>query len=550
MQTIVIGHRNPDMDSICSAIAYARLKEALGETGVVAARAGDTNARIDYVLGRFGAPPPVFLANVAPRVVDVMESTVASVTADAAIYDAVQLLEQRRLRGLPVVDGGNRCLGLLSAFKVTHHLFPPRAESSDARRVHASLGGIARTLGARALAGELDEVPDDLILIVGAMNTRTSAGRLGSAGRGHTVFFVGDRDEVQRHAIAAGVRAIVVTGGMPVHPDILRAASAARVPVLGSPHDTATSVLLARGAAQISRMIDTDFASFHPDTPLEVAREQAATSPSFVFPVLDADGKLCGVLSKSDFIKPVPRRLILVDHNELAQAVPGADKVPVVEVLDHHRLGGFTSDTPIHFWNNPVGSTCTLVALSYRAAGIAIPPGTAGLLMAGLISDTLNLSSPTATPVDRRVLDELAGVAGVAPAELAEAIFSVGSPLHTQSPAEVVTSDCKEYSESGMRFTVSQIEELNFSHFEERREALFEALDAHVRARGLHFAALLVTDVNTRNSLLLASGDPALLARIDYPPVGPRLWQLDGVVSRKKQLLPQLLRLLGGPGGA
>ena len=255
---------------------------------------------------------------------------------------------------------------------------------------------------------------------------------------------------------------------------------------------------------------------------------------------------LVGILSKSDFIKPVPRKLILVDHNELSQAVTGADKVPIIEILDHHRIGGFSSESPIHFWNNPVGSTSTIVALCYQQMGVPIPPDIAGLLMAGLISDTLNLTSPTATPVDAKVLDHLSKIANVDPAELAAQIFSVGSPLLTMPPEQVITADCKEYESNGKRFTVSQIEELNFSHFEEKQTALIGALEDHRRSRGLFFAALLVTDINTQNSLLLVCGAAGFLQRITFPAHGPNIWELAGVVSRKKQLLPYLLQCLAG----
>lgn len=222
----------------------------------------------------------------------------------------------------------------------------------------------------------------------------------------------------------------------------------------------------------------------------------------------------------------------------------GADKVRIVEILDHHRIGGVATDSPILFWNNPVGSTSTIVALCYEQAGVPIPPPIAGLLMAGLISDTLNLGSPTSTPTDRRILAHLAEITGVDPAQLAEEIFSVGSPLLTLSPEQVITTDCKEYDEDGVRFTVSQIEELSFSHFAEKQDALLKALENHGRSKRLFFAALLVTDINTQTSLLLCCGDAEFLHRIDFPALGPNMWELAGVVSRKKQLLPYLLQCL------
>jgi manganese-dependent inorganic pyrophosphatase len=261
--------------------------------------------------------------------------------------------------------------------------------------------------------------------------------------------------------------------------------------------------------------------------------------------VIDDDGALVGILSKSDFLKEIPRQLILVDHNELGQAVRGADKVPIIEILDHHKLGGFSSDSPILFWNNPVGSTSTLVTLAYQHANIEIPKPIAGLLMAGLISDTLNLTSPTATPVDCMILDRLSKIAECDPGRLAEQIFSVGSPLLTMSPDQAINADCKAYEEDGCRFSVAQIEELSFAHFPEKSEALLEALEAHRSRENLIFASLLVTDVNTQNSLLLVRGAEEFLRTIDYPEHAPSIWELNGVVSRKKQLLPYLLGCVG-----
>jgi manganese-dependent inorganic pyrophosphatase len=545
MQTIVIGHRNPDMDSICSALGYARLKQLLGVPDVIAARAGNTNARIDYVLKRFHVEPPVFMSDVSPRVSDFMQRDSVSVRADVAVYDAIQLIAEKQLRGLPVVDENNRCLGLLSAFKLSHYLFPSREQASTARLIVASLASIVQTFGGNVVSGELSTEPSEVLLMVGAMDLGTFSQRMDRQRDKQIVLFVGDREHIQMAAIESKARAVVITGGLPVLDRVLEAAQEMNVTIVSSPYDTATTVLLARGGVRADRLVEP-FTSFSPETPLDLARERAATSPSFVFPIVGENGKLLGVLSKSDFIKPVPRRLILVDHNELSQAVQGADKIPIIEILDHHRIGGFASDLPIHFWNNPVGSTSTIVALCFEQMGVPIPSDIAGLLMAGLISDTLNLTSPTATSVDRRVLKHLSQIANAEPAELAEHIFSVGSPLLTMTPEQVITADCKEYQEDGKRFTVSQIEELNFSHFAEKQTALIEALERHCQGRGLLFSALLVTDINTQNSLLLVAGAPALLQRITFPAHGPNIWELDGIVSRKKQLLPYLLQCLAG----
>ncbi len=546
MQTIVIGHKNPDMDSICSALAYAHLKRATGMPNVIAARAGNTNERIDFVLHKFGVEPPLFISDLSDRVSDVMEREVISVQADSTAYDAIHLLEKRRLRGLPVIDEQRRFLGLLSAFKISHHLFPPREEADAARIITAPLSSIVATFGGLLLTGELPNEPAEYLLMIGAMNAETFSARLKRHRAERLVLFVGDRDDIQLLAIEAKVCAIVVTGNLPVTEKVEVAARAAGVTIVSSPHDTAISVDLARGAVRVGRMLEPEFLTFTPDTLLEEVREKAAHSAAFVFPIVDEEGVLVGILAKSNLSNRAARQLILVDHNELSQSVKGADKVRIIEILDHHRIGGFATDSPILFWNNPVGSTSTIVALCYRQAGVPVPREMAGLLMAGLISDTLNLNSPTTTAIDREVLAELSQLAGVEASGLAEEIFSVGSPLLTLSPEQVITTDCKEYEEAGYRFTVSQIEELSFSHFPEKQDALLAALEQHQRAGQFHFAALLVTDINTQTSILLCHGAAEFLHRIDFPAHGPHRWELAGVVSRKKQLLPYLLHCLEG----
>jgi manganese-dependent inorganic pyrophosphatase len=546
MQTIVIGHRNPDMDSICCAIAYAEFKRLTGHLNVVAARAGATNQRIDYVLQKFGIEAPMLVTDLAPKVCDVMEPNVIYVHQDSPVYDAIHLIDQKRLRGLPVVDGGDRCLGLLSGFKITHHLFPSRDESFSTRIVKASTADIMTTFGGELVCGELSTEPQEQLLMVGARAQDSFIPRLQRYSDRRIILFVGDRPHIQELAIKQRVPTIVVTGGLGVLPEIRESATQAGITLISSPHDTATTVLLSRGAVRVGEMLQSEYTSFHRDTPLEEARRTAAESGQFSFPVLDDFGRLVGILSKSDFIKPIPRQLILVDHNELTQAVRGADQIPIIEVLDHHKLGGFSTHTPILFWNNPVGSTSSIVAMCFRNAGVPIPKPIAGLLMAGLISDTLHLNSPTTTPVDKQILLELSRIAGVDSKALAKEIFSVGSPLLTMSPEDAVGADSKLYEENGHRFHVAQIEELSFDHFYEKRDALLAALESRRQSQSLLFAALLVTDINTQSSLLLVRGEESFLKTLSgYPPHSPFLWEMAGVVSRKKQLLPYLLRCLG-----
>ncbi len=300
-----------------------------------------------------------------------------------------------------------------------------------------------------------------------------------------------------------------------------------------------------KSARRIDSAVQTNCMTLSSKTPIADVRAAIERTRQSLFPVLDDDGNLFGVLSKSDLISPPKTQLVLVDHNELGQAVLGAEESDIIEVLDHHRLGGsLKSSQPIRFINEPVGSTCTLVARQFRAAGITPTPGIALCMAAGIISDTLFLRSPTATEVDRNILGWLRELCEVDLETFAKEFFDVGSALRTCTPDEVVREDCKEFVERGHRFSISQIEEIGFELFWSRHQDLQEALVRLTRERNLDFSALLVTDIVSNGSLLLMSSEPDFWEEINYPHLERYLYQLDGVVSRKKQLLPLIAQLL------
>jgi manganese-dependent inorganic pyrophosphatase len=543
-ELLVIGHRNPDADAICAAIAYAEYKRRTGSPEAEAARCGDTNERIDFVLRTFGVPPPRFVADVSPKVRDVMQTSVVTVGADASAAAAMNLLEDRGLRMLPVLNADQTCRGLVSLLKLGQFLFPVNRRLMDSRRVLASPRQLAASLDGRVLSGRETEREEELVLMIGAMGLESFAHRLEAAPRERLLVVVGDRWDVQNLAIRERVRVLVVTGGLEVESKTLAAAERNGVTVISSPHDTATTAALCRAAITVRHVLDEEFLSFRHEEPLAAAQRLAATSPFHAFPVLDDARRCVGILSKSDFLKKVHRRLILVDHNELSQAVQGADTVEIVEIIDHHRLGALTTAQPILFRNEPVGSTSTIVADCFFRDGLELPRPIAGLLLAGLVSDTLNLTSPTTTARDAEVLRRLETLAATNAARFTERLFSSGSVLTTRSPAEAVTSDCKEYTEEGLRFSVAQIEEVGFDQFQRHKTELVAALEAHRLRHRYDFAALLVTDVAEQNSLLLLAGPAPLLDVVDYPELEPGIFELRGVVSRKKQVLPYLAHAL------
>ena len=546
-EILVIGHRNPDTDAICSAIGYAEFKRRTGMTEAIAARCGDTNDRIDFVLNTFGVPAPKFVADVSPKISDVMQRKILSVRPDATAADALRLMDEKNLRILPVMDAAQKCRGLLSLFKLSKFLFPAVSRhpgQQNSREVLSSLSSLARTLDGKLVTGVDAEREEELILMIGAMGLESFAARLDKFPPEKCCVIVGDRDDIQNVAIREGVRVLIVTGGISVEAKIVEAARAKNVSVITSPHDTATTASLCRAAVAVRHVLNEEFLCFRENAPLAAVREEATASGSLAFPVLDSEGQTVGILSKTDFLKTVSRKLILVDHNELSQAVQGADEVEIIEIIDHHRLGSMATQQPILFRNEPVGSTCTIVADCFFRHNVELPRQIAGLLLAGVVSDTLNLTSPTTTTRDMEILKKLEEIAQVNARTFTEKLFASGSLLTLKPAPQAVATDCKEYAEQGVKFSVAQIEEIGFEQFWKRKDELLAALEDYRAKRAYLFSTLLVTDVATQSSLLLVVGEEKFIKRIDHPRLEPGIYELRDVVSRKKQLLPYLTHCL------
>jgi manganese-dependent inorganic pyrophosphatase len=383
------------------------------------------------------------------------------------------------------------------------------------------------------------------LVMVGAMSAEGFTERMQKYPPQRLIVVCGDRPSIQLPAIDARVRAIVITGNFPLAAEVVEIAKAKGVSVISSPFDTVNTTLRIKSSQFIDPVVERDVVTVPGKLSVTEARDLVERSPQPVFPVVGDDGRLIGMAFKTDLISPPRPQLILVDHNELGQAVNGADEAEIVEVLDHHRLGGGLKSTqPIRFVNEPVGSTCTLVARQFRAAGIQPEPAIALCMASGIIADTLSLRSPTTTDVDRDALAWLETLCGENLEEYARDFFQTGSALRSRTPAEVIREDCKEFTEHGVRFSISQIEETGFDLFWERKDELREALAEHADKQALEFATLLVTDVVSNGSLLLLSKESEAFEDINYPRLDRALYQLADVVSRKKQLLPLICQLL------
>ncbi len=544
--TYVVGHKNPDTDSICSAIAYAHLRSQQGLAQVTPARAGDLNRQTEFVLEELGVPVPRLLVDVYPRVDDVVSKKVIIVDGNAPLSKALELFHQHSIRLLPVIDAERRPLGLLFLKKVSERFLIPR-QAEEIRRVRTSLEALRQCLDATALHQAEDDFVEDLDLYVGAMASATFYEKISPCDPRGMILITGDRERILSQAVKVGVRILVVTGSLPVAPEIVEEGRRNGVTILSTPFDTATATWLARLSTPVRLLVGDDYQSVGLHEQLEDLRLKLLHTKDPGAVVLDEENKVVAVATKSNLLASSPVRLILVDHNELSQSVAGADKVKIAEVVDHHRLGNFHTDYPIRFINQPLGSTCTVVATLYQQAGIDPDPATAGLMLAGLLSDTVILKSPTTTEVDRELALWLGGLAGKDPHKFGQQIFSAGSDLAAYpSVRQLLLADFKEYQAGERNFGVGQVEVVSFHEFYEMQEDIAAGLAAIKEERGLDVAGLLVTDIVEGTSLLIAQGGKELPYLMGYPKLGTDLYELKGVLSRKKQLVPHLLKVLQG----
>lgn len=543
----VIGHKNPDTDAICSAIGYAALLRMVGEEpNAIAARCGEISQRTKWVIEKAGMKLPKLITDVRTSAGMIGHDNVVKIRASDTFLTAYRHMIEAEIRCVPVEDESGALCGILRYFDLLRLLLPEGTQGLSARMVHASLANLARTLQAEVLASEplLSEDEEELILLVGASSQQTVDGRLRKATEEGNVdrFLVmcGDRPIVQRYAIQNGARALLVTGNNVVSQEIIDFATQRGVLLLRCSTDTASASSLIRCSRTVRHVMEKTFETILPNEPVSRMKKRLSGSDQDLFPVVDpANGKMISVISKSDLVDPPRIRLALVDHNEYAQAVNGVEEAEVTEVIDHHRLAGdLVSREPIRYLNEPVGSTCTLVARKFRHRDLAPDPSVALCLCGGIVSDTLCLTSPTTTPLDRDMLNWLSEIAGVSPEQFTEEFFAVGSLIANGTPEEVIHADRKEFTEQGVLVSISQVEERDLHGFESRREDLEKSLRELHQSRGYGLTVLAITDVALHYSMILAIGTEATLSKLPFEPVDDCLFRAPGVVSRKRQLFP------------
>ncbi len=531
----VIGHRNPDTDSICSAIVYAHLKKAQGEEAV-AARAGKINAETKFVLDYFGVEAPPLVADLHPRAGDVMQGAPVTVRADDTLRELGRLMKRHNVKSVPVVEGDGRLAGFVSVGDLAKR-YIDELEMQDLKGTGVTFARVLRILdGELAAGGDMDSEVAGKVWI-GAAKAETMAGMIKPGG----VVLVGNREEAQLACIGRDVSCLIVTGGAGVSAAVRTAAVAKGAVVIVTPYDTYTAARLINQSVPVRMIMVREVVAFNPGDLVAEIKNIIVRTKYRNYPVLD-QGRLVGLLDRDRLIVPEREKVILVDHNERSQAVEGIEEANIVEIIDHHRLGGLETGEPIFIRHEPVGSTATIIANMYWHRGVEIPARLAGLLLAAVLSDTVLFRSPTATAKDRETSRRLAAAAGLDIDAFGQAMFEAGWAPGSLSPAEIIAGDQKEFQIGEYRVAISQISVTDPGAVLAAREKLQTAMEAECRKKDYDLVILMVTDIVKETSHLVYAGQAAGLIPAAFGGAGDDgVLSLPGVMSRKKQVVPPLV---------
>ena len=539
-KVVVIGHRNPDTDSICSAIAYAELKNKTSDLVCEPRRAGKMNQETEFVLKKFGVKPPRMCTDVNPKIRDVDYREMPGIPGSTSLRKAWEIMRDKQIDTLPVTSPDNELEGVITVKDIATANMDV-FDTGILAKSQTTYRNILETLGGTMVVGREDDVCTTGHIRIG---TATPEMLENTVEKGDIVILT-NRYESQLCAIEKEASLLIICNGSKVGRTIQRIAEEMGVAIMSAPVDTYAAGKLISQCAPISYyMTRSDIMKFTLVTPVaDVTRVMAKVRHRY-FPILDEDGKYCGMVSRRNIINLRKRRIILVDHNEATQAVEGFDQAEILEIIDHHRIGSLETSGPVYFRNQPVGCTATIVTQMYDENGVEIPPQTAGLLLAAILSDTLVFRSPTCTPLDEALAKRLAKIAGVDIDEFASEMFEAGEKLDGKTAEEVFLQDFKVFMCGDIRFGVAQGSYMTRKNLLAAEALLQPYLEEARNKQNVEDIYMLLTDVPKEESVVISDGRYAsevLSDGFETQPAEDGSFTLPGVVSRKKQFIPALM---------
>jgi manganese-dependent inorganic pyrophosphatase len=539
-EVFVIGHKNPDTDSACAAYCYASLKTAIGKKTIYTpAVCGVLQPQTKFVFTHAKVTPPRYISNIRPTVADVARNDGMRFDINDPVYVAMKELDEHTISVVPVFSGGDHFEGTFGIHEVARYFMSGGGEERPSYLFREA--NIERIIPGYYHKRGTDQEFISRIMI-GAMNYESSIRRISGLLPEKPVLVIGQRERIIAYAVEHQFPAIILTG-IQDKSEITIDFTHFHGSVYVSRQDTAETIRLLRLSVPIKHIMNNSPLSLPHDDLFDDAKKILLTSEHRGLPVLNGR-KFEGIVTRRSFIEKPRRKLILVDHNEISQGIPGAEDADILEIIDHHRLAPERTSKPIYVYAKPVGATCTIVYSHYRMHGVPVAKETALLLLAGILSDTLILKSPTTTDEDRQSALELASLAQTDIAAYGSLLLSQMTVLKNADPARLVNADLKVYTESYCTVGISQVEVGSLDDIAECSDGLIMALNDLKKERSLGWALLLITDVIRGHSILITTGHPKAEKELIYSRTGEHTFDLPGVLSRKKQLLPEIFRVL------
>lgn len=546
-KTMVIGHRNPDTDSICSAICYANLKQAVTGEEYVPARAGHVNGETQFVLDYFGAEEPVLVEDVRTQVRDIEIRKTKGVADNISLKRAWNIMQENNVVTIPSVREDGTLEGLITVGDITK-TYMNIYDSSILSKANTQYSNIIETLEADLIIGSAEAYFDQGKVLIAAANPDLMEFYI----EPHDLVILGNRYESQLCAIEMGADCIIVCEGAGVSMTIKKIAQERGCTIIATTYDTYTAARLINQSMPISYFMTREhLITFNSDDYIDEIREVMASKRHRDFPILDKDGRYLGMISRRNLLGARGKQVILVDHNEKNQAVAGIENAEILEIIDHHRLGTIQTMSPVFFRNQPLGCTATIIYQMYQEAGIKVEPKIAGLLCSAIVSDTLLFRSPTCTAVDEMAARALADIAGIDIEKYAMEMFSAGSNLKDKSDEEIFYQDFKRFTSGKVTIGVGQITSLNGDELDRLKGRMEAFMEKALENNGLDMIFFMLTNILTETTHLICEGQGALqlagkafhkdIELLEEEGLKEPVLCLPGVVSRKKQLIPELM---------
>ena len=536
----IIGHKNPDTDSICSAISYAYLKNKLTGLNYVPMRAGKLNAETEYVLNAFNFNPPNLVENVYTQVQDVEYRHLDGVSGEISIKKAWEILSSSHCTTLPSVDEYNNLTGIITVkdIAMTYMEVYDNEIIATARTPYQN---ILDTLSAKLVVGNPEAMVSTGKVLIAAANPDMMENYIEK----NDIVILGNRYESQLCAIEMEAQCIIICDGADVSKTITKLAEDRGCSIIITPYDTYTVARLINQSIPIRHFMKKDnLITFSDEDYINDIRDVMASKRHQYYPVLDENEKYKGLISQRNYLNANPKKVILVDHNERSQTVDGIEDVNLLEIIDHHRIGGLQTMNPVYFRNQPLGCTATIIYEMFTETGIDIPANIAGLLCSAIISDTLMFRSPTCTEKDKAVCECLAEIAGIQIEKFGVDMFNAGSMLKHKSVEEIFNQDYKVFSSDNLRFGVGQITSFNSNILSDLKPKLLAHMDAELKSKGVDMLFFMLTNIFTEDTELLYYGkdsDKILAKAFKLDEVKDGSILLKDVVSRKKQVIPSIM---------